>query len=181
MPNDMPLEELTQRYVEDRVDMKPVSIEQIERAVNVYGTLLGRPARISDLTKPSIIRFMRWIVDEGGAPVTANRKRTYLKSLWFLANDIGLMEPPPKLRAMKVPDRIPTSWIPEEIAIILRACDESEPLPCGWGPTHWRALVMTLYDSCCRVGAVLKCPAEPLLPRYDEDAERGRSGRSTTT
>ena len=44
----------------------------------------------------------------------------------------------------------------------MRAC-RTAPTGRGWGPDHWEALILTVYDTSLRIGCLMKIPATSLL------------------
>lgn len=127
-----------------------ITIRQAERFAGVVN--------LDDLSLDRIEEFRERILIFGRGPVTANSKTANLLALWRFAHDRGFVDrAPPRVEPLPVPKRIPRAWRPEEIARILDACDRA-PMRRTWGPDHWRALVLVIYDTSMRLGCLLEVP-----------------------
>ncbi len=95
---------------------------------------------------------------EGRAAKTVNGRVATVLTLWRWAYARGLTrrrpEPP---NGAKAPKRLPRAWSPEQMLALLAACDAAPPRR-TWTAAHWRALVLTIYDTGLRIGALTTVP-----------------------
>jgi integrase len=152
----MSLWDLLSDYLASRLDAGPCWRSQLSAAIAHLERHLGRPAETSDLTRPVILEWLRWL---GGrlAPRSVNSYRTCLLALWGHAAGLGLASPPYRLPRRKVPRRLPVVWTIEEVGRLLSACDLVEGF---WGDVParacWRMGLLILWDTGCRIGTLLK-------------------------
>jgi hypothetical protein len=66
-----------------------------------------------------------------------------------------------ELSGLVEPERYPTAWRQDQLDTLVRACGRA-PVQRGWGPDHWRALILTVYDTSLRIGCLLKLPESAL-------------------
>lgn len=160
----MILSTLLRRYANSRVDLSDLSVEQIAVAVRQFGLFLQRVPGLSDLSKSNLIAFMRARRQTGRSAATVNRQCGHLMTLWRFAADESLApEPPRKLPRADREDRMPTAWRVEQIETILAACDKAPDYD-RWGPAHWKALVLSIYDTSLRVGSLMKADRQCFDP-----------------
>jgi len=151
------LDYLHLHYLPMRPGLRSGSAEQLEISARVLsGVQLSRldereaAERLSEYAKTR-------------AAATTNSRRRAILTLWRAAADDDLVLAPrarriPKLRE---PHQVPRAWTVAEVSRILTACKRA-----GGGDLDgvrrcdfWRALVLTIYDSAARIGALLA--AEP--------------------
>jgi hypothetical protein len=144
----------------DRIDVAAGTIHQYSVAVSQWARFRGH-ATIDATAADDAREFLRWLSVRRSAR-TVNNKRAALLRLWRWGFDERLIDiEPPRIRKLKEAKRKPTAWRVEEVARLLLACDAA-PLVRDWTPLHWRALVLTIYDTSTRIGALLDCPRASL-------------------
>lgn len=127
---------------------------------------LARPLAVSELTEDIIRAFLLWRFQQGKSAPTVNKDRRQLLALWEAAHEFGYHERPPsrrRIRRWPEPKRIPTAWTVEELEQILTAAASSKPVQ-NWDAAHWRALVLTIYDTSHRIDCLLQVRWSQLLP-----------------
>lgn len=125
-----------------------------------FGRWLGRPASLDDLSDLSVSRYLIHRAGER-SPLTAEKERTQLLALARLACDRGLRTVRPCVPPQPVPRRVPRAWTLEQLRALV-AATQTEPGTIGAVPARvwYTALVLTLWQSAERVGAVLAVPAD---------------------
>jgi len=124
-----------------------------------FGRWLGRPASLDDLDELVVSRYLIHRASER-SPLTAEKERTQLLALARLACDRGMRSVRPCVPPQPVPRRIPRAWTIDELKRLVTA-SQAEPGTVGAVPARvwYTALVLTLWQSAERVGAVLAVPA----------------------
>jgi len=93
------------------------------------------------------------------AAATTNSRRRALLTLWRAAADEGLASPPRTRLIPKQPEprRAPVAWRAQEVSALLLSSQSAGGAPLDGVPrsTFWRALILTVYDTAGRIGAVL--------------------------
>ncbi|MBL8828316.1 MAG: tyrosine-type recombinase/integrase [Planctomycetaceae bacterium] len=117
-------------------------------------------ATTADLNTESVLDFLAWLKRRGLSPRTLKAKRTGILTLWKFAHTIGLVDQPPTgIPGLKMPRKIPRAWRKDEFASLV-ATAEKHPQ----GDTL-KALLLTLFDTGGRLGAVLNAKLEDYDPR----------------
>lgn len=144
---------------------------QYRVVIRLFGDFLERPATLDDLQDDVVTAFIGWgRQNRNWSPATCNKARNHLCALWRYAarkrhvDDFPDIDPVPGYR------RIPEAWTGEEVQAILRAAT----LTAGYVGSiparfFWTALLLTLYDTGARIGAIRQArwrdfqPAKNLL------------------
>lgn len=141
--------------------LKPASAEQQAIAVRLFQRLTLKTT-LDELDDDAIAEFARKLLDAGRAPRTVNGRVGHLLTLWRWAHRKGkCANPPSEWEPLAVPKRLPKAWMPDEMERLLAAA-EAAPVRRTWTPRHWRALILTAYDTSLRIGALLDVPRENL-------------------
>ncbi len=159
------LEDVFRDYISIRVDISESTIEQYRICLRQLNRWAGRPLTVKELDAELILSFMRHRKSLGKSPRTINNLRQILLTLWrhaFRKHFTTIIPPDfrdlPKMKTVKT---IPEAWSLQELDKILHSCDNTRPLP-YWDYRHWRALVLTLYDTAHRLEAVLSARVEDI-------------------
>ncbi|HUT88839.1 MAG TPA: hypothetical protein VMY37_05055 [Thermoguttaceae bacterium] len=146
-------------YVPSRLDLSPPAAEQIVCAIRVFQRWACRPVVVADLNEDLVRRFLVSYL-RTAAPATVNTKRGHLLALWQCAWEEGLRDAPPRrgrIRRAKAPARIPEAWTAAEVGRILAAARQESGVLDGIPATDWwTSLLLVMYDTGERRGAVLK-------------------------
>lgn len=123
------------------------------RHFNLY---LNRPARIRDLNDDTVSGFAAWRIGRGLAKRTVNKDLFNLLALWRWAHKKGYVKTWPDVALESPPVRVPVALTRDELAALMAAI-RGELLPVGRqaGPAFWRALVLIIWDTGERIGAVM--------------------------
>ncbi|MCH8829629.1 MAG: site-specific integrase [Planctomycetes bacterium] len=138
----------------------PVTIVGYKTAINSFQHWHGKPVLLSRITA-DLLRGFLTDYRQGSAATTVNGKRRILLVLWRYAHRWGFAGPPPgnwEIPKLPEPKRTPTAWTVEEFGRLLAACVVARPLDVNgtvWDSRHWRALLLTIYDTGERLGALL--------------------------
>lgn len=152
----MLLKDLLPLYWRERPGMEPESLNLIMYSLNKFALFLGRDSTESDLTRDTLLDFMRWMSSRV-APRTVNHHRGNLIQVWNFAVEKNLAPPPPKIRKAKEPTRTPIAWTLEEMQQLYAATDllegEWDGVPIRLA---WKIAVSMMWDTGCRVGTLAK-------------------------
>jgi len=170
MNSSTPLSAVLEMYVNGHPGMKRstcIHYEVAQRLVDLYngGGTRPIPTLCSDLSSDFVCGFLNWMLEHRkSSAATTNGKRQAILTLWRFARKRGLIDTLPEdVPKIKAPRRIPVATTPADFEKILQHCDAGMPRKACpsrelWTPDHWRALLLTLYDTGCRVGPLLEIP-----------------------
>lgn len=147
-------------YVQRKLDLSLGAAEQYRIAIRLFDRWRGAPVELSELSEDVLTAFLREYKHTPRSARTVNGKRQALLTVWQFAADEGhCSEFPNRKRVPRSREsrRVPRAWTPAEVGAILRACRDTAPLD-GWDWRFWESLVLTIYDSSERIGALLKTP-----------------------
>lgn len=150
------LDDVLQRLREERLDLSTGHLEQLSVAVHHFARANGDAVSV-DLA--AIRTMMRSLQTAGRSPRTVNN---HARSIMYLCDQGGIDIDRRKLSLLREPQRYPTAWTAEQLRSLVQAC-RTAPVQRGWGPDHWEALILTVYDTSLRVGCLMKIPATALL------------------
>lgn len=152
------LRDVVTRLKRERLDLGKDYLQLLEITVAHFVAANGQ-VPLSGLSADHVRQMMRSLMDRGRSIETVNGYRRRLLLLWQEAREFGFEAPPVPsrrdVRRLKTIARIPQAWHPDELRALLAACEEVPPSK-GWGAQHDRALLLTVYDTSLRVGALLK-------------------------
>lgn len=134
--------------------MKAKTREQYDISVRLFESWIGRPATVDDLTRQNVVAWLHWL-NATRSPRTVNGKRQMILTLWRHAARLDLSGPVPDIPKVPEAKRIPSAWSVEQMTKILQACDRAKPVG-DWSSLHWRSLVLAIYDTSTRIGAILQ-------------------------
>jgi integrase len=135
-----------------------------------------RPGRVAYLATAHVDQYIAARRKQGGkrkgtlvSPATINKELRHLKAVLGKAREWGHLPALPKFHMEKAPKKLSGYIPPEHFAKLYAVCDQAElpdrlPFPAAdW----WRGLLVTLYLTGWRIGALLA------LQREDVDLETG--------
>lgn len=120
------------------------------------------PQDISRIDADEVCRMMRRLIDMGKSVKTV---RNYRQAVLFMLGEAGVRIDPRECKAPRNVRRIPTAWTETQLSTLIAAC-RMAPYRRGWGPEHWEALSLTIYDTSLRIGALLKADVDHLDPHH---------------
>lgn len=148
----------------------PSTAEGYENSLRRLGEMLERPPTLDDLSDDTLEDLIVWgVTTRKVANVTANGYARHILALWRFAYRKRLVDELPRdvefLREYKAN---PECWSQEQLARLLRSCS-AEPGRITGIPARlfWSALVLVIYDTGIRIGALLS------LRSADLDVETG--------
>ena len=147
-----------------RPGLSPATYEQYLLTAIQFERWRGDPLPVSDLDEEPIREFLAFRFAEPRQPQTVNKDRRNLLALWHCAAEFDHIDREPRVKRIPrypEPKRLPTAWTLEDLERILAACSSARPLQ-GWDGRHWRALLLTIYDTSHRIGCLLKVGREQL-------------------
>jgi len=156
-------EYLQARYLPERF-LSDGWAEQLQVAVRLYEAYAGASAaRVGNLSETAVIAWLRSYSGHVAAR-TVNSKRCALLALWRAAAADGLCRPPGLIPKMREPLHLPEAWSLQEFERLLRAASLEPGVidgidACRW----WPALLLTLFDTAGRIGAIIRVRAADLL------------------
>lgn len=168
------------RLKRERLDLGTEYLGLLEITVSHFEAANG-PVELRQLDAEHVRRMMRRLMDAGRAVETVNGYRRRLFYVWRQAREWDRSTPPvpaSDVCRLKTIYRRPTAWHQDELAALLAGC-ESVPPSKGWGPQQDRALIMVIYDTSLRLGALLKAKVTQLDMRrcalfIPGDQQKGR-------
>lgn len=127
------------------------------RSVRFLGEMLGRPARVSDLTDDHLAGLLNWLRNmHGQSEVTANTTRKFLVCLWRWCRDRGIVDTGPTVAPLPAPARTPRAWRREELARLVAAAKSSQGEICGHKASWWWLTLLALeWDTGARATELL--------------------------
>jgi site-specific recombinase XerD len=160
---DLPLLGLLDRYAESKLGFTARSKGEYASTLSALRRHLGRAPTVADLNDATITAFISARYEKRSAP-TAKKDLRQILTLWRWAWRKNLTQLQPRdVPEVPCPHREPVAHMPDEFAAILAACD-GVPEFRGWTGRHWRALLLTAYDTAERIGALLACPLSAFDP-----------------
>lgn len=127
----------------------------------LHAALQWAPTQDVRLISPDdVCRIMRRLIDAGKSVKTV---RNYRQAILFMLGEAGVKIDPRDCRPPRNVRRIPTAWTDHQLARLLDSC-RMAPHRRGWGPQHWEALSLTIYDTSLRIGALLHADVDQLDP-----------------
>lgn len=134
--------------------------------IRAFGKWLGYPPTVDDLTDLTLSRYL----DHRAAirsPYTAEKERSQLCSLARFASERRILPVKPEVPPAPLPDRIPRAWTLGELGSIYRAAAASRGMVGVVPASIWfPALVLVLWETAERIGAVLECRPEDFDPPF---------------
>lgn len=180
-PVNPTLREFLEFYARLKLDLKKSSLGQYHTLANLMERAAGRPLSTRDAFSLDFATdFRLWLKERGRANTTINSKCRELRTLWRVAHRKGWAGEPPdreELPRLKELKRTPKGWSLEKMERLVAACHRARPVrrpqvPMDfdgrkqqifvWEGRHWVALILTIYDTALRIGAVLRLRVEQL-------------------
>jgi integrase len=137
-------------------------------AINALCRFSACEVTLDQLSEDLFERFAGARLRAGRSAATVNKNISMIAALWRFAFRKRVLDDLPR-DLEKIPEfkRLPEAWSVDQFAIILDAAAATKGTICAAPADHFfLALLLTLYDTGLRIGAVLKLSVEAL------DAER---------
>jgi len=156
-------------YLPSRVEVSRGYAENLHICAKKFSAHLGRDAMLSDLTEQTICDYLSAYRKQWSARST-NNQRTSLVTFALAAWDYGLIPAPlrtRRIRKLKVHSEPPVAWTVDEMRqllyTVMAAPGNVGDIPAG---AWWKALVLTIYWTGCRVMAVLGAESRCYRPGH---------------
>lgn len=164
----MNLDALLDMYARKRLKLSsPNTLRLYKHSIKAFSQTLGRPATIEDFHDDALEEHMARIVSSGLSIASANKDYAQLTALWRFANRNRLVQTWPNVVPFREPEQIPLGWMPNEIDRLFTAIDQEQGTIKG-APARmwWRALLLVLFDTGERIGAVRKLERSSLVGNH---------------
>jgi integrase len=150
---------------------QPLRLQNVrsKETIRLYGLLiqrfsefLERPATTKDLTNLTVARFVASRL-QVRSPHTAERERNQLIAMWRLANTHRIVDELPDIKPLSLPRRTPKAWTVEQLhQLVAVASHQSGMVGEVRAGYFWRGLILCLFETAERIGAIMECESEDL-------------------
>lgn len=148
----------TLRDVYERLRFRRVDLSDGFLAM-LHASLQWAPPQDVGLIGPDdVCLMMRRLIDSGKSVKTV---RNYRQAVLYLLDSAGVRIDLRDCRPPRNVRRIPTAWTADQLSRLIHSCRQS-PTQRGWGPEHWEALALTIYDTSLRIGSLLRSDVQQL-------------------
>ncbi len=161
-------------HVDGRYDAP--SREAALRSIRTFARI-AKPKLLKSIDTATIDQFIGKRLKEASAktlrdgkqrmvsPATVNRELRYVKAALRLAVDWGFTERVPRMRFLKLQQKLPTFVSPEHFSAMFKACEVAtmpNDLPNVSPADWWRGLLLLLYMTGWRIGQTMKLKLEDI-------------------
>ena len=184
MRNELTLLEAFERYKARKlIDAHPITIQKYLWAIRYAGTVVDREPLVSDLSDELVSAVMAIKRREGRSPHTVNDARKVLVSLWGWLAKRRLTEAWPDVDRIKAGTPAPVAWTKTELGRLFRAASKApgvigRRLDSVPARLFWSALLLVLWDTGERIGAILPLPRSALVGNVLTVQAKYRKGRT---
>lgn len=166
-PNQTLTEFLEDVYLPSRIGVSRSYVLALRKNVRRFVAFVGRDIRISEFNESDVAKFLACL-RQTSCGVTVNKARQCFLTLWGNAFDYGFIDRPPRRGLVRrVAEEVdpPEAWDAQQISALMTTasvqvgtiCD----IPAGkW----WLSLLLAIYYSGCRIGAMMKAKTELYRP-----------------
>ena len=147
--------------------------------LNSFDRFLNRSAILGDLNDATVSKFAAWRIACGLSKYTVNKDLFNLLAIWRWAHRKGYLKKWPDVQLEKPPVKAPVALLRDELdALVLSCQQEQERVGYVCGADFWTALVLLIWDTGERVGAVLaiewtQVDLRGCWVRFDADHRKG--------
>lgn len=125
-------------------------------SLKTFDQALGRPATIADLNDTTVTRFAAHRLDAGIQKSGVNRDLSNLLAIWRWAHTKHYVKNWPDVELEVLPTRVPVALLREEIELVYESINrETMPVDAIPGKKFWLALLLVIWDTGERIGAVM--------------------------
>jgi len=150
------------KYVPYNLNLAENSAEQYRVTLRQLDAWNKSPVAVTELSDSLILKFMRWLKSIGRSERTANNKRQAILTLWRHAAHVHkMLDAPPPIPKMEEPRRIVQAWTVADVCRLIEVSRFAKPLG-EWDWRHWQALILVIYDTSHRIGALLDATRDAL-------------------
>lgn len=161
----MNLNDLLDLYARKRLKLSsPNTLRLYRHSIKAFSQTLGRDATIEDFHDDALELHMARIVSSGLSIASANKDYAQLTALWRFANRNRIVQTWPNVIPFREPEQIPLGWLPAEIDRLFASIKlEKGTIKGAPARMWWTALLLVLFDTGERIGAVRKLTRANLL------------------
>jgi len=149
-------------YLPSRIEVSADYATNLAAVVTRFSAHLGRDAMLADLTEQSVAAYLM-AYRRAWSPRSTNNQRQLLLCLWRAAYDHLLVPASPRarlIRRLPVEYDPPEAWTTEQVGqLIATASALKGSIASVPRSRWWVSLLLTMFWSGCRIGALLKSPA----------------------
>jgi len=166
-------------YLSERPGLGRTYRDSLARAVNDFGAWVGRPPAIAEVDRALLGGWAAALLEAGKRPSTINTKVARVRRLLLAAWDDGILQlPPRRVWRLRENPPAPEAWTLAECRRLLAYLGAlpgrvGERPACEW----WTALVLALYWTGCRIGALLAVDVADYSPGQGLTARQQKNGR----
>ena len=145
------------RYEPLRLRSRRPNTKRLYRiSLKAFDRYLGGAARLSDLTNDKLSAFAANLLDGGVAKKSVNRHLFNLLAMWRWLHTQGYVTNWPDVELETPPIRVPIALLHEEVDRMMSAI-AAETMAVGDlpAPIFWRSLMLVIWDTGERIGAVM--------------------------
>ncbi|MBA3315632.1 MAG: hypothetical protein H0T47_20395 [Planctomycetaceae bacterium] len=153
----MKLDDALRLYLIHRPALGADSFRQLEIACRLLTRYTGCD-EIDSLNEDIIAEFVNRLLTFGRSRRTVNGRVESVLMLWrWCYRKKRTTNPVCEWEKLRVPKKLPRAWSHDELSRLIAAC-EVAPNRRTWTGQHWKALVLTIYDTSLRIGCMLSVP-----------------------
>lgn len=149
-------------YLPSRVELSDDYCRMLTALVARYSTFLERPATLHDLNEAGIAAYLASYCKRWSA-VSTNNQRRMLLTLWRAAFDWEMVQKPPRPRLIRhLTEEIspPEAWTWDQVGELVSTAATVRGEVDGISAADWWvSLILTVFWTGCRIGALLKTPS----------------------
>lgn len=136
---------------------------KFRRAIVALGVLVGHLPTVEDMTDDNIADLVAGVIAKGRSAYTANDYRSKLVALWTFCAKRKWIDTFPDVERLATEARNPVAWSREELSRVIAATRHAGGSIGGVPGSVWfRALILVLWDTGERIGAILRAERSQL-------------------
>lgn len=126
-----------------------------ETTIRNFRAFLKREPELSDLADLPVNSFLGWLKSRELSPFTINKERSNLLAIWRFAARKSYVKDWPDVPTESEPEQMPLAWQADEIQRLFAAADKAQGQLANVPASQWwRMLLLILWDSGERIGAI---------------------------
>ena len=165
-------------YAPQHLGISAGTLGQYRIAITLFDRWHGQPVLLSDLSDDLLLRFLHQY-SQSVSMATVNGKRRFLLAVWRFAAEKGLCSGPGKIPRAKEHPALPEAWKKDDVELIFAVSRSLSGTIAEHPARHWwTSLLLVIFDTGGRIGAVRKVRTEDYGSRSTRlPATSGRAGR----
>jgi integrase len=135
--------------------LSPRTVDLYGYSISAMSAFVGRPATVDDFDELMVARFLA-ARRSTHSVATVAKDRAQIHALWEFAARRGFTKHFPTIALVKIPERVPESWLTCDVESLLESCAlEQTHIASIPSALWWRACILVCYQSAERINAVL--------------------------